>query len=59
VQAFLTAFALGFLFTALPRRTRSAPPTTGELAAAAGALGLAAAGALAERWVIAEAPTWA
>ena len=54
VQAFLTAFALGFLFTALPRRTRSAPPTTGELAAAAGALVVTTAGALAERWVIAE-----
>ncbi len=33
VQAFLMAFALGFLFTALPRRTQSKPPATAEIVA--------------------------
>lgn len=33
MQAFTMAFALGFLLTALPRRTQSPPPTHGELAA--------------------------
>jgi uncharacterized protein involved in response to NO len=31
VQSFLVAFALGFLFTALPRRTQSAPPSAAEV----------------------------
>ena len=35
VQAFLMAFAVGFLLTALPRRTQGPPPTTMEMAGAA------------------------
>lgn len=35
IEGFLTCFALAFLFTALPRRTQSAPPTRFELAVGA------------------------
>ena len=38
MQGFLMAFAVGFLLTALPRRTRSAPPTVLEMAVIALAL---------------------
>ncbi len=31
IQGFLSCFALGFLFTALPRRTETAPPTLTQL----------------------------
>lgn len=54
MQAFMMAFAVGFLLTALPRRTQSAPPGAGELAAASGALVLTTAAAIAERWALAE-----
>ncbi len=42
-QAFLMAFAVGFLLTALPRRTQAPPPSITEMAAAATALILTAA----------------
>jgi uncharacterized protein involved in response to NO len=54
MQAFLMSFAIGFLFTALPRRTRSAPPSPVEMGLMVGALLLTAGGALAERWWIAQ-----
>ncbi len=38
LQAFTMAFALGFLFTALPRRTQSPPPSRAELAVSSGLL---------------------
>jgi uncharacterized protein involved in response to NO len=47
-QAFLMAFALGFLLTALPRRTRGAPPSAAEMIGAAAALTAVTAGALVE-----------
>ncbi len=53
-QAFLMAFAVGFLMTALPRRTQTDPPTATELGLAAASLVVTAAAALAERWTIAE-----
>jgi uncharacterized protein involved in response to NO len=46
-EAFLIAFAIGFLFTAVPRRTGSAPPSMLEIAAAALALTLTAVATLA------------
>jgi uncharacterized protein involved in response to NO len=55
MQAFMMAFAFGFLFTALPRRTRSAPPSSLEMIVLASALIVTTAGALSERWLIAEA----
>lgn len=53
-QAFLMAFALGFLWTALPRRLAAPQARTGEVALALGAL-LVTAGALAaDAFVLAE-----
>jgi uncharacterized protein involved in response to NO len=54
LQAFMMAFAIGFLLTALPRRTQTAPAAAGEIAAIAIALMTVAGAAVAERWVIAE-----
>jgi uncharacterized protein involved in response to NO len=55
MQAFMMAFALGFLLTALPRRTRSAPPSPAEMLVLIAALIAITAGALAERWWAAQA----
>jgi uncharacterized protein involved in response to NO len=55
MQAFMMSFAVGFLFTAVPRRTRSAPPSTIEMLAVAAALVAIVAAALAERWEIVQA----
>lgn len=54
MEAFMPSLAVGFLLTALPRRTQSAPPSHGELALVAATLVLAAGAALAERIVLAE-----
>jgi uncharacterized protein involved in response to NO len=35
MQGFMTCFVVGFLFTAIPRRTQSAPPATWQLVAGA------------------------
>jgi uncharacterized protein involved in response to NO len=55
MQGFMLAFAVGFLLTALPRRTQTAPPTGMEMTFAFAALVATTAGAFAERWWIAEA----
>ena len=55
MQAFMMAFAIGFLLTALPRRTQTQPVARLEMTALATALVVFAVAALAERWVIAEA----
>ena len=54
VQGFLLAFAFGFLWTALPRRTGTAPPSVGEMVVAVAGLLLTTAGAALERWWLAE-----
>jgi uncharacterized protein involved in response to NO len=54
MQAFMVAFAFGFLWTAVPRRTGTPPATAGEIVAASAGLALTAAGAVAERWALAE-----
>ena len=54
IQGFLFAFALGFLLTALPRRTESAPAPGWGLAAAVAALVTTTVAAFAGRWRIAE-----
>lgn len=56
-QGFLLAFALGFLMTAIPRRTASDPPSAAMVVASALALVVAAAAAFLERWWIAEGAT--
>lgn len=53
-QAFLIAFAVGFLMTALPRRTQADPPSARELGIAAAALATTTVAAVAEQWTIAE-----
>lgn len=54
-QAFVLAFALGFLMTALPRRTQSAPVSRVELGIAVSALVAMPVAAALEHWAIAEA----
>jgi uncharacterized protein involved in response to NO len=54
VQAFLMAFATGFLLTALPRRTGTAPPSTVEMMVGVALLAITTAAAVLERWAIAE-----
>jgi uncharacterized protein involved in response to NO len=54
MQGFMMAFAFGFLWTAIPRRTRTFPPSTAELAAATSGLAVTTAAAVAERWALAE-----
>jgi uncharacterized protein involved in response to NO len=55
VQGFLMAFAVGFLLTAIPRRTETAPPSGLAVAGAAIALVGTAVAAFLERWWVAEA----
>jgi hypothetical protein len=54
MQAFMMAFAAGFLLTALPRRTRSAPPSTFEMAVVSGCLIVTTAALVGEHWIVAE-----
>ena len=55
MQGFMMAFAVGFLWTAIPRRTRTLPPSRLEMTAAIAALALTTAAGVVERWMIAEA----
>ncbi|HXQ22267.1 MAG TPA: NnrS family protein [Candidatus Acidoferrales bacterium] len=55
MQAFMMAFAIGFLLTALPRRTQTKPVSAGEIAAMATALIVVAGAAMVEWWMIVEA----
>jgi uncharacterized protein involved in response to NO len=55
VEGFLMAFAVGFLFTALPRRTQGPPPSNFELVGAAIVLILTAALTMAGHWIAAQA----
>ena len=57
VQGFLLAFALGFLLTAIPRRTGSPPPAAAGIAAACGGLVAMTTAAFAQRWWLAEGAT--
>ncbi len=53
-QAFMMALAVGFLLTALPRRTQSPPPSALEITIALLALGTITAAVLAGRWALAQ-----
>jgi uncharacterized protein involved in response to NO len=57
VQGFLMAFALGFLLTAIPRRTASAPASAAGVVAAAVALVVSTAAAFLGRLWLAEGAT--
>lgn len=54
MQSFMMAFAVGFLLTALPRRTQAPPATRVEIALLATALGIVTVASLLERWVISQ-----
>jgi uncharacterized protein involved in response to NO len=53
-QAFMMAFALGFLLTALPRRTQTPPASAVELCLFAVALVVTTIGAYGEAWRVSE-----
>jgi uncharacterized protein involved in response to NO len=57
IQGFLLAFALGFLLTAIPRRTASAPASATGVVAAPLALVVSTAAAFLDRWWLAEGTT--
>ncbi len=54
MQAFMMAFAVGFLLTALPRRTQTPAVGRMEMAALAAALVVTTGAAIIESWVLAE-----
>mgnify|MGYP001574020531 CR=1 FL=1 len=54
-QAFVIVLALGFLLTAIPRRTQSAPAAATEVLALVAGVTLFVIAAAMERWVLAEA----
>lgn len=54
MQAFMMAFATGFLLTALPRRTQTPVVTWVEMTALAAALVITTAGAILENWIVSE-----
>ena len=54
VEGFLPAFALGFLLTALPRRTQGAPPSPALISACALGVTVAAAAAVTEHEAVAQ-----
>ncbi len=54
LQAFMMAFAVGFLLTAVPRRTQTPSVSGVEMLALAAALIITTAGALSEQWLISE-----
>lgn len=54
IQAFLTAFAVGFLMTMIPRRTGSRPPATWEVAVCLAALLTIPVAGWQERWLVAH-----
>lgn len=54
MQAFMMSFAVGFLLTALPRRTQTPAVSTAEMIAFAAALIVTTAGALAGQWLVSE-----
>jgi uncharacterized protein involved in response to NO len=54
MQAFMMAFAVGFLLTAVPRRTQGPPPSAFEIGFAIVALLAIAGAALGQRWARAQ-----
>jgi uncharacterized protein involved in response to NO len=55
IQGFLTSMAVGFLYTFVPRRTETAPPSRAEMSIAAAAPVLATLAAWLEQWPLAQA----
>jgi uncharacterized protein involved in response to NO len=55
IQGFLASMAVGFLFTFVPRRTETAPPSPAEMSIGAAAPVLATLAAWLEQWPLAQA----
>jgi len=55
VEGFLLCFAMGFLFTMIPRRTGTAPPSAVEMAIGLAAPVLTAAAAWQQQWALSQA----
>lgn len=55
VQGFLLCFAMGFLFTMIPRRTGTAPPSAAEMAMAMAAPVVTSVAAWMQLWVLSQA----
>jgi uncharacterized protein involved in response to NO len=56
IQGFLTCFAMGFLFTMIPRRTGSSPPSASLVVLGLAAPLLTALAAWNERWLLSQLP---
>jgi uncharacterized protein involved in response to NO len=54
IQGFMTCFAVGFLFTMIPRRTGSAPPATWQVVLCAVAPVVTTAAAWSQLWVVSQ-----
>jgi uncharacterized protein involved in response to NO len=54
MQAFMMAFAVGFLLTAVPRRTQTPAVSAAEMVAFVVALIVTTGGALAQQWLVSE-----
>src|ERR1051325_2190205 len=54
MQTFMMTFAIGFLLTALPRRTQTPPAASAEMMILAAALIVIAIAAITEHWAVAE-----
>jgi uncharacterized protein involved in response to NO len=56
VEGFLTCFAVGFLFTLIPRRTQTAPPAAWQMIVALAAPVCIVVAAWFEKWALSQAP---
>ncbi len=56
IEGFMTCFAVGFLFTLIPRRTATAPPAAWQMAVGVAAPIAITAGAWYERWALSQLP---
>jgi uncharacterized protein involved in response to NO len=56
IEGFMTCFAVGFLFTLIPRRTATAPPAAWQMAVAVAAPVAITAGAWFEEWALSQIP---
>jgi len=56
IEGFMSCFAVGFLFTLIPRRTSTAPPAAWQMAVAMAAPVAIAISAWFERWALSQVP---
>jgi uncharacterized protein involved in response to NO len=56
IEGFMTCFAMGFLFTLIPRRTSTAPPAAWQMAVAIAAPVAIVIGAWFEKWALSQVP---